>query len=350
MLLDCLEKILRRNSLTVDEAAAVMAEILSGRASPTQAGALLIALSMKGETEEELLGMAGALQDKTYPWNQFATVDVALSNLETRASVIAAGAEGDRATDAEPELNFRVTAAAAFVIAGAGGRVVHQSGYMHDEKISPVLAGLGINRQIPKENIARGISEVGLGFVTDPLAGDAMQHLRTAYREVPVPTALDVLLPICNPGRAPGLVLRADSSAITETVAGVISRMGARRAFIVMGKDGRSENATTGPTVIMEVRDGRIQANRIEPGDVHSPAGSEGDVGGGDGRDLILPVLRGDKGFSRDRVLWYAAPGMILGGQALDFAQGVEVAAHSIDSGAALRVLERLAEFTHSAV
>ena len=190
---------------------------------------------------------------------------------------------------------------------------------------------------------------MGLGFVFESFTGEAMEHLLFAIREIPVPTAFNLLLPMLNPGGAPALVVGVHSAAIVETVARAVARMEVRRAFVFHGSDGLDEITNTGPTMLAEVQEGRIQIHRIGPGDFGLSAGSLKDLaGGGAGRsaELIRSVLQGEQGSRRNVVLLNAAPGIVCGGKAGSLAEGVQVAAESIDSGQAFRVLNRLAEFT----
>ncbi|MBI2816194.1 MAG: anthranilate phosphoribosyltransferase [Acidobacteria bacterium] len=349
MILDCLEKALRRTNLTVKEASAAMDEILSGRATRAQTAALLVALSMKGETEEELLGMAQVLRGKTYLFNQYGPVEVGLSNTERRMLIPRQPSNGHDYV--APGSTFNISSAVAFVVAGVGVRVLQQ-GHRADNsdlESAAVLEALGINTSIPAVEIARCLASVGLGFVFEPVISEIMEHLMFAYREIPIPTAFNLLTPMLNPGAAPALVLGVHSAAITETVARVLARMGVRHAFVFHGSDGLDEITNTGPTALAEVADGQVKLARIGPGDFGIPAGRLEDLEGGDAKksaEIITAILQGEQGARRNVVLLNAAPGIVCGGKARDLAEGVRVAAEAIDSGKALQVLRKLAEMT----
>jgi anthranilate phosphoribosyltransferase len=355
MILECLEKVLHRNNLIVDEASAVMEEILSGQASTTQTAALLISLSMKGETEEELLGMARALRGKTYLFNQYGPVEVGLSNVERRM-LLPTSPPGELPSAAVgPAATFNIASAVAFVVAGAGVHVLQQGHRSLNSELesAAVLDSLGINTRLASWKIAESVAKVGLGFVFEPVISEAMEHLEFAYREIPVPTAFNLLLPMLNPGGAPGLVLGVHSAAVAETVARVVARMGVRRAFVVHGSDGLDEITIAGTTVLAEIQDEQVQMHRIKPGDFGIPEGRLEDLEGGDARrsaEVILSVLHGEKGPWRNVVVLNAAPGIVCGGKARNLEEGVSLAAQSIDSGRAHQVLERLAEFTHQSM
>jgi anthranilate phosphoribosyltransferase len=346
-ILDCLEKALRRSNLTAGEASAAMEEILADQATPAQAAALLVALSIKGETEDELLGMARVLRGKTYLFNQYGPVEVGLSNTERRMLL----PESSNGNALEPGSTFNISSAVAFVVAGAGVRVLQQGHRASDSELesAAVLEALGINTRIPPWRIAKCIAEAGLGFVFEPVISEAMEHLQFAYREIPVPTAFNLITPMLNPGNAPALVLGVHSAALTETVARVVARMGVRRAFVFHGSDGLDEITNTGPTALAEVLDGEVKVSRIQPGDFGLPAGKLEDLAGGDAKasaQIILSILQGEQGPRRNVVLLNAAPGIVCGGKARDLAEGVRVAAEAIDSGKALAVLRRMAELT----
>ena len=352
MILDCLEKVLMPSDLTGEEASAAMEEILSGQATPTQTAALLVALAMKGETEGELWGMARILRGKTYLFSQYGPVEVGLCNSERRLLHPETPLVGLSSGSGEPAATFNISSAVAFVMAGAGVHVLQQGHRSADSDLESagVLEALGINTQIHSGKIARGVAEVGLGFVFEPVISEAMERLVFAFREIPLPTAFNLLLPLLNPGGAPALVVGVPSARMTETVANVVARLGVRRAFVFHGSDGLDEITNTGPTVLVEVRDGAPRLDRIEPGDFGFPVVRPEELAGGDAQvcaEIIRSILQGEPGPRRQVVLLNAAPGIVCAGKARDLSEGVRVAEQAIDSGQALRVLERLARFTH---
>src|SRR5207247_1536408 len=182
MILECLEKVLHRNHLTSDEAAAAMEEILSRQATDTQTAALLVSLAMKGEQDETLYGMAVALRGKTYLFDQYGTVDVGLSNSERGmllgSNPTRAGASGTIG----PGSTFNIASAVAFVVAGAGVRVLQQGhrSSNSDLESGTVLEALGINTRTPPFKIAQCIAEAGLGFVFEPVISGAMERIHFA--------------------------------------------------------------------------------------------------------------------------------------------------------------------------
>jgi anthranilate phosphoribosyltransferase len=347
-ILDGLEKVLQKGDLTQEQAAEITQEILSGEASPVQEAAFLVALSMKGETEMELLGVASVLRGKTYFFNQHGPIEVGLSSSEHRllAKSRASGARDGAAS------TFNISTAVALVVAGAGVRVLQQ-GYRSQDwglESSGVLEALGINTGIPAWKIDKGVAEVGAGFVFEPVISEVMGCLLFAFREIPVPTVFDLTLPLLNPGGAPGLVVGIHSAKLTETVARVVSQMGVQRGFVFHGADGLDAISNTGMTQLAEVRDGAVSLHQIQPGDFGLPIAKLEDLSGGDAKrnaEIITGILQGKRDARRDIVLLNAAPAIVCAGKAGNLKEGVLVAAEGIDSGQALQVLERLVEFTH---
>ena len=197
--------------------------------------------------------------------------------------------------------------------------------------------------------IARGVAEVGLGFVFEPVISQAMEQLSFAYREIPVPTAFQLLLPMLNPGGAPGLVIGVHSARMTETVGRVVSQLGVRRAFVFHGSDGLDEITNTGPTTLVEVRENKISVSQIQPGDFGFPVVRLEELAGGDASQcaaVIRSILQGEAGPRQHVVLLNAAPVIVCAGKAQDLAEGVKLAAEAIDSGRALQTLEHMAAFS----
>lgn len=349
MILDCLKKALRPVDLTAEEASAAMVEILSGEATNTQAAALLMALAMKGEAEDELWGMLRILQGKRYLFSQYGPVEVGLSNSERRWLQ----PEGFSAGRGHSAVTFNISSAVAFVVAGAGVRALQQ-GYRsadHELESAGVLEALGINTRIHPTGIARCVAETGLGFVFEPVISETMERLQFAFREIPVPTAFHLLLPLLNPGGASTLVTGVHSVAAVDPVGRVAAKMNLRHAFVFHGTDGLDEITNTGATTVIELRQDQLRRHRIEPGDFGLPVVDLKDLAGGDAQvcaEQVRAVLAGEPGPRRQVVLLNAAPGIVCAGRARDLAEGVRVAEHSIDSGRASEVLESLARLSQS--
>jgi len=353
MVQKCFEKVLRGENLEREESAAALEEMLSEQATPTRMAALLVALAMKGETEDELLGMAQALRcqvgaGKPEGDKPYGPVEVGLSS------------SGRRFLNSQTSVaTFPISTAAAFVIAGAGVRALQNAVRCGEGGLdrAAVLEALGINTQIPAEKIARCVEETRLGFLFEPLPDDApgdvpsgaMERLRFALREIPIPTILNLLVGLLNPGNAPAMVVGVHSEAIAETFGRVAKQLGIRRAYVFHGSDGLDEITNTGPTTLVAVREGETFLWRIEPGDFGFPTVKLHELAGGDVKacaDILQSILRGEAGPRRQVVLLNAAPALACAGAARDLEEGIRLAEQAIDSGEALQVLKRLAQLT----
>lgn len=351
-ILDALENLLLKKDLTREEASQVTQEILSGEASSVQEAAFLVALSMKGETEAELLGVASVLRGKTYFFNQHGPVEVGLSSSERRLLLGARGAPESAGANDGAASTFNISTAVALTVAAAGVHVLQQ-GYRSQDwglESSGVLEALGINTHIPVWKIDRSVAEVGVGFVFEPVISEVMGCLQFAFSEIPVPTIFDLTLPLLNPGGATGLVVGIHSARLTETMARVVAQMGVRQAFVFHGSDGLDAITNTGPTQLAELVQGTTRLHQVQPGDFGFPVARIEELSGGDAKrnaEIITEILQGKPGARRNVVLLNAAPGIVCAGKARDLAEGVRVAADAIDSGRAAAILEKLAAFTH---
>ncbi|MBI4463083.1 MAG: anthranilate phosphoribosyltransferase, partial [Acidobacteria bacterium] len=183
----------------------------------------------------------------------------------------------------------------------------------------------------------------------EPVISQAMEQLLFAYREIPVPTAFNLLVPLLNPGGASGLVVGVPSARLTETVGRVAVQLGVRRAFVFHGSDGLDEITNTGPTTLVEVREGQISSTQIQPGDLGFPVVHLEDLAGGDAKQcaaIIRSILQGESGPRRHVVLLNAAPVIVCAGKTQNLAEGVKLAAEAIESGRALQTLDRMAAFS----
>jgi anthranilate phosphoribosyltransferase len=333
-----LEKLIRGEDLTTEEASAVMELILSGGATDAQIAALVTALRIKGETVEELVGFATAMR-------RHATPIFPPQQVRRRVLVDTCGTGGDaRGT-------FNVSTAAAFVVAGAGVAVAKHGNRSVSSRCgsADVLEALGVNLAIPAERVGQAIEEVGIGFLFAPTLHGAMRHAMRARTELRMRTVFNLLGPLTNPAGASAQVLGVYDAAYTELLARALLELGGERAFVVHGADGLDEISLSGETHVAELRDGAVTTYTVEPEDFGLRRAPLEAIAGGDARTnarIIRRVLKGELGPPREIVLANAAAALVAAGRAGDFLEGVRVAAHSIDSGAALEKLERLAAFT----
>jgi anthranilate phosphoribosyltransferase len=320
-------KLAERTDLGESEAAACMEELMAGAASDAQIGAFLLALRMKGETVDEIAGMARVMREKC------ARVDVAGPLLDT------CGTGGDASG------SFNVSTCAAFVAAGAGARVAKHGNRAMSSKCgsADVLEALGARIDLTPEQVARCIDTVGIGFMFAQAFHPAMKHVGPARREIGVRTIFNLLGPMTNPANASRRLLGVASRGLLDTIPVVFERLGVERALVVHGDDGLDEVSVTGPTTISELASGSVRTYRIAPEDCGLRTHDASAIRGGapdDNAAAIRDVLGGVRGALRDFTLMNAGAALVAWGAAPDVGAGVSIAAKSIDSGAAAKKLD----------
>jgi anthranilate phosphoribosyltransferase len=354
MILDALHRIANlQQSLSREEAQAVMSEILTGRCSDSQIAALLVALHMKGETVEEIVGFAEAIRAAATPLglhpssvlDASGTERDALSDSLRDSLIDTCGTGGDASG------TFNISTATAFVVAGAGVRVAKHGNRSMTSKCgsADVMEALGVRISLPVSQIAACLEQVGIAFLFAPSMHSAMQHVQTARRELRLRTVFNLLGPLTNPARATCQVVGVYSTELVEKLAEALCMLGLRRALVVHGNDGLDEVTITGPTRIAEVREGQVQGYEVTPEEFGLPRATLDDISGGDAAcnaGLIREVLAGKGSARRDVVLLNAAAALVAAGRADHLRDAIPLAAKAIDSGAALAKLQALAAFT----
>jgi anthranilate phosphoribosyltransferase len=345
MITDALQRIANhRESLSREEARAVMAEILAGQCTDSQIAAFLVALHMKGETVEEIVGFAEAIRAAATPLPPtHSGVDV--SGTGRDALVDTCGTGGDAIG------TFNISTATAFVVAGAGVRVAKHGNRSVTSKCgsADVMEALGVRIDLPATRLATCLAEVGIAFLFAPAMHSAMQHVQTARRELRLRTVFNLLGPLTNPAHASAQVVGVYSVDLVEKLAEVLSMLGLHRAMVVHGLDGLDEITITGPTRIAEVSNGSVRTYEVTPEEFGMKRSSLEDIAGGDAAAnaaIIREVLSGKHSPKRDVVLLNAAAALVVAGRADHLAQAIPLAAQSIDSGAAAGKLAELARFT----
>jgi anthranilate synthase/phosphoribosyltransferase len=333
---DAIAKVLEGSSLSEEEAQAAMTQIMHGQATPAQIGAFLIALRMKGETVAEIAGCARAMRQSA--------VKVRPQRPDTLVDTCGTGGDGMG--------TFNISTAAAFVVAGAGQPVAKHGNRSISSRCgsADVMEALGVQLDLTAEQIAACIDEVGIGFLFAPLLHPAMKHAIGPRRELGVRTIFNLLGPLTNPAGAAVQVLGVYDARLTETLAHVLAALGCRAAFVVHGAGGMDELTTCGPNRISAVRNGHVETYMLDPAELGLAHAEPDALRGGDAQEnaaLIRDILSGKlHGPPRDVTLLNAAAALVAAGRAADFAAGIQLARHSIDSGAAQRVLAQMVEFT----
>ena len=320
-------------TLSRAQAHATMAEILEGAASPAQIAAFVVALRMKGETVEELVGMVEAMLAAS------TRVDIDV----TGAVIDVVGTGGDRSH------TINVSTLSALVVAGAGGRVCKHGNRAASSACgaADLLEALGVAIELGPVGVAACVAEAGMGFCFAPRYHPAMRHAGPSRRDLGIPTAFNILGPLSNPARVRRYLIGVADLRMADRMAGVLQVNGAQRALIVHGGDGLDELTTTGPSTVVELADGAVRTWEVHPEELGLALVDRADLIGGDATvnaDLARRVLAGDHGPHRDIILLNAGAGLVAAGLAADLLAGIEGARTSIDSGAAMRVLGTLVE------
>jgi anthranilate phosphoribosyltransferase len=346
MITDVLHRIANhRQSLSREEARAAMTEVLTGQCTNAQIAGLLVALHMKGETVEEIVGFAEAIRAAAAPLavSDDSTIDV--SGTERDALVDTCGTGGYASG------TFNISTATALVAAGAGVRVAKHGNRSVTSKCgsADVMEALGVNITLPPARIAECLKEVGIAFLFAPAMHSAMKYVQPARRELRLRTVFNLLGPLTNPARASAQVVGVYSDDLVEKLAEALSMLGLRRALVVHGSDGLDEITITGPTRVAEVRDGQVRSYEVTPEEFGLARAPIEAISGGDAAanaGIIREVLGGKKSACRDVVLLNASAALVAARRADHMHDAVPLAAQSIDSGAAAAKLRALVEFT----
>jgi anthranilate phosphoribosyltransferase len=346
MITDALHRIANhRQSLSREEARSVMADVLSGGCTDAQIAALLVALHMKGETVEEIVGFAEAIRAAASPLSIHPNSTVDVSGTERDALVDTCGTGGDASG------TFNISTATAFVVAGTCVRVAKHGNRSVTSRCgsADVMEALGVNINLPPARLAACLEEVGLAFLFAPAMHSAMKYVQPARRELRLRTVFNLLGPLTNPACASAQVVGVYSVELVEKLAEALSMLGLHRAMVVHGLDGLDEITVTSPTRIAEVREGNIRSYEVTPEEFGMQRASLEDISGGDAAEnagIIRDILGGKKSARRDVVLLNAAAALVAAGKADHLATALPLAAKSIDSGAAASKLSALVRFT----
>lgn len=331
---EALRKIADGASLAREEARATMAALLAGEVTQAEIGALLMGLRVKGETEEEVVGLVEAMR-----------ASAVRIRPARRPLVDLCGTGGDGAG------TFNISTAASFVVAGAGVAVAKHGNRSASSRSgsADVLEALGVPVDLPPERSERAIDELGLGFLFAPLYHPAMRHVAGARRELKIATIFNVLGPLANPAGVERQLVGVFDPRRRGLLAGALRRLGTERAWVVHSEDGLDEVSPGAPTSVSAVEAGGLKEFQVRAEDFGLRGGPARELAGGDparNAELIQAVLSGaDEGPRRDAVLLNAAAAIVVAGLASDPPEACARARESLDSRAGLRVLESLRRF-----
>ena len=328
-----IDRLMNRQDLSVADVSAVLAEIMDGNASEVETAGVLVALRTKGETAEEIEGLARTMRRFAKP------VDAGRDDL-----VDTAGTGGGRPT-------FNVSTTAALIAAGAGCAVAK-----HGNRSATGLSGsadlleaLGVRIDLGPEAVAQCIREVGFGFMFAPAHHSATRYVVPVRKELAVRTIFNFLGPLTNPAGATRQVIGVSDPAFLETIASALARLGAERALVVSSHDGLDEISTSAATRVVEVAAGETRAYEIAPEDVGLERSDPDAFGPGlpdANAATTRRILAGEPGPERDLALFNAGAAIYAGGRADTLREGVETAAQAVDSGAAAASLDALTALT----
>jgi anthranilate phosphoribosyltransferase len=324
-----LSRLVAGESLGRDESAAAIGAIMREEATPAQVAGFLMALRAKGETVDEIEGAAGAALELCRP----------VLSPQGQVLVDTCGTGGDRTG------TFNISTLAAIVVAGAGVAVAKHGNRAASSRCgsADLLEALGVKIDLGPEDVERCIAEAGIGFMFAPVFHPAAAYAAGIRRELRVPTVFNFLGPLTNPARPSAQVVGVSDPRMVRLVAEVLARRGTR-AKVFRGEDGLDELTTTGPSTVLEVRAGSVDAGTLDPQELGLPRAAADDLLGGNAETnvrIARRVLDGALGPERDVVLLNAAAALEVAGKAATLAEGLEVAAASIDSSVAAATLDR---------
>jgi anthranilate phosphoribosyltransferase len=342
---DVLSRLIRRESLSEEEAEATLGSVLAGEATPAQVGAFLTLLRAKGETVEEVTGLARAMVEAAVPLQLPKGID---------AVVDLVGTGGDRLS------SINVTTLAALVVAGCGVAVCKHGGRSASSSVgsADVLEALGVAIEIGPVGVARCVAEAGIGFCFAQRFHPAMRYVAPVRSQLGVPTIFNFLGPLTNPARTRHQLVGVNDPAMAAIMANVLATTGSRRAMIIHADDGLDELSVTTSSTVLELHgDGagsyELSEWRVDPASLGFAPATLDDLRGGDAAfnaRAIRAVLSGAQGANRDIGILNAAAALMVIGRVDDLAAGVALAAESLDSGRAEAALDALASTSQAAI
>lgn len=322
-------------SLTREEAARGFERMMSGEATPSQMGGLLMALRVRGETVDEITGAVFAMRDKMLRVNA------------PPEAIDVVGTGGDASG------SYNISTCAAFIVAGAGVPVAKHGNRALSSRsgAADVLGALGVNIELTPDGVGRCIQEAGIGFMFAPAHHPAMKNVGPTRVELGTRTIFNLLGPLSNPAGVRRQMVGVFSRQWVEPLAQVLKNLGSESVWVVHGSDGLDEITLSGPTFVAALENGAVRTFEVAPEDVGLKRQQPETLRGGDAEQnarALADVLKGTKGAFRDVALLNAAAGLVVAGTAKDLKQGVVAAAKSIDSGAAKARLDRLVQVSNA--
>jgi anthranilate phosphoribosyltransferase len=332
MIKEAIATLVDRRSLGTEEAAAVMREIMEGQATPSQLSAFMVALKMKGETADEITGLARTMRGKAVPVKASGPV----------IDIVGTGGDGAN--------TINVSTTAALIAAGAGLKVAKHGNRAATSRCgsADVLEALGVKLELSSEQAALCLEEIGITFMFAVSFHPAMKFAGPTRREVGIPSVFNILGPLTNPAGAERYLLGVAREELVEKLALVLSNLGCRHALVVHGEDGLDEITITGQSLVCELKDGWVNRYTVCPEDFGLARAMPADIRGGSAAEnaaVVRAVLSGEEGPRRDIVLLNAAAALFAGDRVVSLAEGLTLARETVDSGRALTKLNEFIAF-----
>ena len=336
MIKDAIAKLVSNETLTRQEAAAAMTNIMSGNASEAQIGAFIMGLRQTGETPAAIAGCAEVMR-----------ANAIKVKCDDPNAVDIVGTGGDCAN------TFNISTTSAFVIAGAGVTVAKHGSYGVSSKsgAANVLDALGVNIQYTPQRMEECLNELGVSFLFAPGLHPAMKHVVGPRRELGIWSIFNILGPLCNPASVKNGVMGVFKPDLVPIVSDACAQLDMNYQFIVHGNDGLDEFTTTTTTMVTEIRRGKVESYEVQPAGLGLATATAEDLIGGEpaeNAEITMDLLKGEKGPKRDIVLLNSAFAIMASGKADNPKDGLALAAEAIDSGAALQKLEALSKMSQS--
>ncbi len=335
MIQDSINQLVTGISLSKKMASEVMEEIMTGVATPAQFGAFVTALRIKGETVEEIAGMAEVMREK------------ALRVYSNHKVIDTCGTGGDGSH------TINISTISAFVVAAAGLKVAKHGNRAITSSCgsADILEAAGVKIELSPDAVAKCIDSVGIGFMFAPIFHPAMKYAAAPRREIGIRSVFNILGPLTNPARAENQLLGIADPYMGEKMAGGLVSMGCKRALVVHGQNGIDELSISTPSTIWEVKDNDISKYDIAPEDLgisRHPEQSLRSDSLESNLEAMTNILHGETGPRRDVILLNASAALLAGDKVDTLLEGIKIAEQSIDSGAALRKLQDLVDVSKS--
>ena len=334
MIKEAILKVSRHEDLTYDEAYITMDEIMDGEASEVQMSSYLTAMSMKGETIEEITASAEAMRAHC----------VRLLNDEEVLEIVGTGGDGSN--------TFNISTTSSIVISAAGVPVAKHGNRSASSKCgaADVLEELGVNIYIEPEKSLKCLKEIDLCFLFAQNYHLSMKYVAGVRKELSIRTIFNILGPLTSPAGASMEVLGVYERDLIEPLADVLKNLGVKSAMVVYGLDGMDEISASDNTAVCELKNGKTMTYELSPEYFDMEIASKEDLVGGDAKEnaqITLSILKGEKGPKRNAVLLNSAAGLYVAGKVGSLKEGVKLAEEVIDSGSALEQLEKFIEVTN---